>query len=937
MSTAWSINPDDWSFCGDDILVENPEWIYVLLDSQKRILAGLKSDGSVEWSIGIPTPVKTYIDNAINEIKNGTEGTDLDGLNKIIAFLSEFSTSDTLKDLLDTKVDKEEGKSLIDAEYATGISYIENPEFAAAYLDHDDKILFGVKTDGDFYFGYGVPTQIVNYVNSKKAEILAEVQTNMNIALATKVDKVTGKGLIQNEVAESLSVMEDPEGRREVTVDSENKIISYRDGNGMFHENVGIETNRLLLTENGMNDFQQALKNSGFNPGGTGDWTDYISKNGDNPLHLPEPRCAFLNILWNGDLTQLSKMGYTYDRTVPFPISGINCEIPCQVEYFDNDGNYFKKWVEMSGQGRSSMRYIKKNIALDFFDSEFGGDAFSVKFGDWVPQDSYHLKAYYTDFFRCVGSAVYEVAMDIFNQKEPSKNRNWKKALLSGYSIGSSTATNAAMENIKYQTENEARCVPGCFPVIVYQNGVFYGIFSWQIKKSRDNYMMKKDNPKHIHLDADHINNGTLFNGTIDWTEFEVRNPKNMVYAPNVFEEYDDTATYGTTSIVRNAEWNKVYRSMKANNTGHPLTDEKWWVQVASSCFKYDSDVTNGELAGIDNATYYDGNWTAGTYAIGRIVKHNDDYFINQVAANDKEPITVDGSGNNNTAKSPDFKNKTGCGWINCTNSVKVKNYIVSLSHRCAEIASGATDEAKKELLDTYFDYDNLIDYEIVQMITGSYDSFNSNWQWTTWDGEKWFVNDYDKDCSFGGLSYGNTILPPCLTGQYGVDFKLDNTTTSGIYAYKYTGPLRFIEEFYTQTRIDKYKELRDAGVISLNNMFNKVASWIKRLGTDYFEKEYEKWSNCMTNIATECNEGWKLHSYNTALEYRGISTYNPNTTYNAGDVCLYEYIAVEATQTVTGVTPIKSNTHQDSIYRLYTWIKERIELIDEAYNYNQN
>jgi hypothetical protein len=152
-------------------LIENLEWIYVLLDAENRILAGLKSDGSVEWSIGVPTPVKKYVNDAIDEIKNGTEGTALDGLNKIIAFLNELSTSDTLKDLLDTKVDKEEGKSLIDSKYAEGIHFVENLDFIEVHTDAEDNILWAVKKDGSIYYGAGVPPQIIDYINKKITEL----------------------------------------------------------------------------------------------------------------------------------------------------------------------------------------------------------------------------------------------------------------------------------------------------------------------------------------------------------------------------------------------------------------------------------------------------------------------------------------------------------------------------------------------------------------------------------------------------------------------------------------------------------------------------------------------------------------------------------------------------------------------------------------------
>jgi hypothetical protein len=270
MADSWSVEPNDWAFCGDSVYVENPEWRYVLLDAKKRILAGLKSDASVEWSIGVPTPVKTYIDNAINEIKNGTEGTDLDGLNKIIAFLSEFSTSDTLKDLLDTKVDKEGGKSLIDAEYANGVHYIENPEFtevklvaddkifeatmldgtkllpagvkvigtaeydgatiktvenpefAGVWLDGEDKILFGVQQDGNFLFGCGVPKQVKEYIEQKIEELsLDEYESIVNF-IGDYLNNTTLEELLSKKV--DGEYVENPEFI-EAKVDAEDKVL----------------------------------------------------------------------------------------------------------------------------------------------------------------------------------------------------------------------------------------------------------------------------------------------------------------------------------------------------------------------------------------------------------------------------------------------------------------------------------------------------------------------------------------------------------------------------------------------------------------------------------------------------------------------------------------------------------------------------------------
>jgi hypothetical protein len=168
--------------------IENPEWIKIITDSENRILAGIKKDGSIDWSIGVPQPIKDYINTS-----------------------------------LINKVDKEEGKSLIDSDYASSQSTIENPEFLSIELDANEKILGGRMTDGTKFENVG-----------------------LNL----------GGGLIKG--------IDDPEGRVEIKTDSDDKIISYRKDDGTLVENVGIETNHLELSEEGQKAFEDKLKEDGL-------------------------------------------------------------------------------------------------------------------------------------------------------------------------------------------------------------------------------------------------------------------------------------------------------------------------------------------------------------------------------------------------------------------------------------------------------------------------------------------------------------------------------------------------------------------------------------------------------------------------------------------------------------------------------------------------
>ena len=308
--------------------------------------------------------------------------------------------------------------------------------------------------------------------------------------------------------------IEDPENRSELLLDSSNKIISYRKNDGSKVEKVGIETSRLILTQEGMSEFQQALKKSGFNPGGVGDWSDYISNDGENPLQLPEPRCAIVNF------TGIS----SFPTTKGVDLQGY-------IEYSDLCGNYFKKQAILNGQGSSSLAHNnQKNIAVDLFDSEWGGDAFSVKIGKWVPQDSFHIKSFYMDPVRGLADVCYKYAEFVIEKTDARPNRLAKESEL--VTINGDTGV---YEN---DFDTGALCHPDGFPCYVYLNGGFVGIYAWNLKKHRDNYMMNKKDYESIHIDPEWCNLWNL--RPINWSGMEIRNPKTLICMDGTKYDGDD-------------------------------------------------------------------------------------------------------------------------------------------------------------------------------------------------------------------------------------------------------------------------------------------------------------------------------------------------------------------------------------------------------------
>ncbi len=683
----------------------------------------------------------------------------------------EYADVEFKKDL---KVKKTQSE-ILDIDGSTSKA-IENPEYINIKTDAEDKILEATKNDG---------TKIFN----KDVEV--------NGAIKAKEVEIGGKKISEAASVEVMDLSDDPEERLEIKTDSEDKIVSQRDPDGTLVEYVGVKTNKLHLTSEGMTDFQQALKDSGFQPGGSGDYTDKDS------MYIPEPRLAHLNIITDFDLTALTKTS----------------DVKCQVEFTDGAGNYFKKWIILNGQGRSSLSFMKKGLGADFFNEDtnspdFNEDnVFSMKFGDWVPQDSFHIKSYYTDWPRCTSPVVYKLTDEVVKTRGVMNDRPYKKYYVGEYSDAANANTQSDLDK---NMETGARCFPDGFPVIVYQNGEFWGVNAWQLKKHRDNYAQSKKKATHIHLDGDmgisHWNEVTppqptpwvpfwLWNGTINWAVYcsgkagiETRNPKNLY-----------------------------------------CIDGK----------KYDADTHDAEI--ITTATAEE--WIAA----GKIIPTD-------------KPI-----------------DDTLAGYLRTTGKVRksiedLTTYVPTINQM---ISDGATTEEIRATIADMFDINSFIDYILIGNVCGNNDAWDNNGQIITWgklDGSSrlnWSVNMYDCDITFG-CQWDGRYATAANNSKLGATYPL----------YKI-----FWDYYYDELKA-RYHELRDKGIFDADHITQLFRNWMDRVGYDNYSKEYEKWneSPCFRD---------------------GSQTY---TNY----------------PTTGGM--------YGSIYRIYLWIKKRIEFMDASdfFDYNQ-
>lgn len=283
--------------------IESPEFIKVIVDANDHLLFTINLDGEVDWGKGIPAPIKAKFQDIINQCQQ--DKTDLLGiLDKTTIKDEEGNVQDTPFRVIENEeflwavVDSED-RVLLGIYRATGKPYYplnemyhveQNEEFFAVWLDANDKVLLGIRRDGQIIgeiHAVNALKQVISQLQSDLASLQEKVGTidsnlkelldifslqenpeylavekdadgkvlsatnndgshySHNLKSETidaKVDKEEGKSLIDADVAIANTTIEDPEERSNMELDSENRVLSHRDKNGIKNENVGFNT-----------------------------------------------------------------------------------------------------------------------------------------------------------------------------------------------------------------------------------------------------------------------------------------------------------------------------------------------------------------------------------------------------------------------------------------------------------------------------------------------------------------------------------------------------------------------------------------------------------------------------------------------------------------------------------------------------------------------
>ena len=193
---------------------------------------------------------------------------------------------------------------------------------------------------------------------------------------------------------------------------------------------------------------------------------------------------AFGYLLW--EETKIPKLYFEGD------ISGMKEKTDVrEISFVYKDGEEeIAGYAEIKPQGTSSLAYDKKNFTIKFFEDAEHEDKLKIDVG-WGAQSKYCLKANWVDRTHSRNVVTAKLASQIW-------------------------------ENYGLLTQAPKNGLVDGFPIEIYNNGEFYGIYTFNIPKDSWQFGMDEENPDHIVVGGETYNPTNLFQELPDFGSWEV-------------------------------------------------------------------------------------------------------------------------------------------------------------------------------------------------------------------------------------------------------------------------------------------------------------------------------------------------------------------------------------------------------------------------------
>ena len=193
-------------------------------------------------------------------------------------------------------------------------------------------------------------------------------------------------------------------------------------------------------------------------------------------------------------------------------------QVPLRVKYLSNGYgtgiNYDLPRCLVDWQGNSSLQYPIKNYNVDLFSEEYDAEkqeyeSYKCQMRDnWAVQDSYHIKANLVDSSHSFNIGIAKFLDQVYTKPLPPMEKD----------------NNA--KNYRYAVDG--------FPILLFINDAFHGVYTYNLKQHRDVFGLSKKNTAHIMFRAEENSKsgaGAFANWEIEGAtgikgEWEQRHPK---------------------------------------------------------------------------------------------------------------------------------------------------------------------------------------------------------------------------------------------------------------------------------------------------------------------------------------------------------------------------------------------------------------------------
>ncbi len=949
-------------------------YAWVVADKEGNVWLGGNLDGTVDMPKGVPAEVQTMLDNIFGRLSaiEDVVKTPETGGSYLVAMV-DANGNELLSISKDGEVTVADGLKSLNG-YSVKAVEAKNGTANNLYtiVDANDKVVLNITKEGKMEVANGLSLDNgstgINVQDTEGGWLFAILDADGKVLGGFRKD---GKFFANSIQIDGLPSEYDSDSYLYAITDNENHVLWGILKSGAVYQPSGMPMEVEKKLDSISSKIASMREDLDYTMEHGADWSD------EKSLHLPMPIIT-AKVEINGNIPT-SK----YIQTTG------------TLKYTDYLGNSFTKEIMWNTQGNVSAGFDKKNFSVDLFNSIDEDDAFSVKFGDWVAQDGYHLKAYYSDFWKIRSLGVYR-HMEQINQSRPYFKRYPYSSIMGTNKQTDDEVLKGGSGEIFGDIHTGALCHPDGFPILLYINGIPWGLYTWNLKKSKENYnIAKNDNDGLQMCFGDYMNQVFERYDSVHW---QVVN-HNLTDTTGV-EKWDETKDYAIDDVCYDEETFDyevngktssftLRRKFKAIAVSGPTTKTLDYVSTRPSqigwkrlevrnpkktiCHEISYD-GNGNK--VDSYEYYDYDSPADYSQTGVYERTHE--IISGEELSQKEAVALGFSKKEytrsvNARKKLDAYSKSLCvirgnitvqnlldwGFVEEFDATKeyavndVVSYNLTLYKFTAAHAAGewtGTDVAttsgsstvfaacRKQIFDEHHDTDYMVDYYIVMNDCNYYDSVTHNTIYTFYDGQHLMAHVYDTDISLGmGSTYVNSF-PSVSTG-------LINTECFG-----------YLWSYHSTEIKARWAELRNSGVISADNFEKMVWDLVNSVGSAAYEEELNTWRDQSSyrnptywrmpagSLQVLTDDDGIYHGYDESLnkEVEGYETWDATKQYANGDWVNYNGHSYQANAVPpVGVKPSDAYSCGnppygvwDSPRRCIEWFRKRLTYLDKQFGY---